>query len=274
MRRIAVAALLVLSFLAGYTPAEAQPHRPKKQVVQAALVPDLRVFASNLGSGGECTTGCLATVFAQIESWQPDAIMLSEVCTHDIATFTARYPGWDYTFRPMIRDNAGCGGAGDHKGEFVASPTPFERTVHLDLPGDFIDNRGQDRDYGSPCADIGNVWVCSVHLVNKFRSDYPDADEIKAGQVRSLANQTDDWSRVVIGGDYNATPYRELVWQAFVNRGYVETDRADNEPTHDTSKIDHIWYHEGNGTGPVAVSGVVVAQPTSSHDLLRGSVEW
>lgn len=232
--------------------------------------PDLKIFTTNIGAGAECAQSCMATVENQITTWHPDAIMVQEVCKSDVDAFSQQHPDWSVLYRPVFTTLDACGG--QSKGDLVASSTPFERSQMVDLPGDT-----ETKDYGTPCADIGPTWVCSVHLANVFGTD--EANQTKLDQNKALVAATSSWSKVVVGGDFNSRPINSVVWAPFTANNYVETDRADNEFTQGpsgvrVSKYDYIWYHRGSAVSPASVNGVVISQPSSNHDILRGTVTW
>lgn len=239
---------------------------------QARTVPDVKVFTSNLGSGAECSAGCMVTAEAQIALWSPDAVALQEVCEADRDAFAANHPDWSVAWRTMITDYAGCDG-GD-KGDMVAAPVAFDRTQTIDLPGDFTAPDGTHRDYGAVCADIGDIWVCSTHLTAPGVNGSQATRDSQVGKLRTV---TRPWSQVALCGDFNMVPSNSALDQ-LRNVGYLETDHVDNEVTQGvptrTTKFDYIWWHRGSDNPPAAVSGLVVSQPTSHHDLLRGSVTW
>lgn len=235
-----------------------------------ALTPDLKLFTSNVGSGAECSADCLTTVFSQIDNWHPAVVALIEVCQSDVDQFSQRYPDWSVFYHPMWGSLDGCGGG--TKGEMVASPTPFERTQMVDIPGDT-----ELKDYASPCGDIGTVWVCAVHLSNVFNSD--EANQTKSSQVQALVAATSGWSKAVLTGDFNVKPANTTVLSSLTDANYTETDRADDQFTQGpnevrVSKYDYVWYHKGNAGNVTGVNGVVITQPVSNHDLLRGAIDW
>lgn len=265
MNRLLTATLAAVALVSLASPAHAR----------APIAPDFRVFTANVGSGAECATDCLATVDAQMAAWSPDAVALQEVCASDRDAFEAAHPGWQVAWHTMIAAFPGCGG-GD-KGEMVAAPA-LERTLVVDLPGDTdapgASNDGPvHREYGAVCGDTGAVWVCSTHLTPPGLGPA----SVREAQVQYLAFATTLLSKVAVCGDFNMQPHADA-FGAFPAAGYTETDRADDQPTEGgpprVKKFDDVWWHKGSGAAPAAVSGLVVSQPASHHDLLRGSVEW
>lgn len=262
---LAVAALVPIGMSA---PAGAAQPADDRHTDTRRAGPDLKVIESNIGSGAECTENCMQTVDGEIAAWAPDAVALAEVCADDVEDFETNHPGWEVVFRALTEVKPGCGNK--PKGQMVAAPN-IERVQLIDIEaGDT-----SDKDFGAACADIGNVWVCATHLTATFGEEHQPT---KAAQVKELRQATDQWSKVVIAGDFNMLPGNAAL-DELENRRYVEADRADNAPTHGgtagarNTKFDYIWFRKETGT-PSSVNGWVVQQPTSGHDLLKGTVTW
>ena len=178
---------------------------------------DIRVITHNI-RGGQINLGsvhALDLVKRQIASYQPDVVMLQEVCESQAANFKATFPasqGWTVHFSPR-RGHDGCNGTRDDGvypqiGELIA--TPRNGASDLWAPELASEDPANIRYHVSCLTFVKNggqeYLACTTHL---------SAGGSRNGAVR--AQQLDrirtelDWSigygrGVIFGGDLNVPP--------------------------------------------------------------------
>jgi endonuclease/exonuclease/phosphatase family metal-dependent hydrolase len=91
-------------------------------------------------------------------------------------------------------------------------------------------------------ANEGNIWMVSTHLDNPAR-----ADAVRLSQTEELLGFVDDWSQVIIGGDFNADPDSDVV-NAVLSAGYqdpIATFEPDATTSESGRRIDYLFVSDG-----------------------------
>lgn len=239
----------------------------------------------------------LNNVESEIAEARPDAVMLQEVCQTQADAFKASHPAWGVEFVVTRPNHPNCGPLGN----LIASPHGLSNVDVTDLG-----HADPGRITNLICGDVkfekrkGKVRICSAHL--RSRGDDPVASE-KArtlqvqNMVATLKPYIDGHQGVVVAGDMNSGPKRELLDPMYRlkrngNWGggpFDELDQTDpkresyreegitcaanacrsGEPTHDNSKLDHIFVSNNLIAGDI--EGRVKKAGKSDHHLYRGS---
>lgn len=239
----------------------------------------------------------LDVVEDEIGKSRPDAVMLQEVCKTQFDAFAASHPAWTMVYTETRAQHPNCGSLGN----VIASPHGLTNIVETDLGMAETGKRTM-----LVCGDVsfekrkGSVRVCSTHLRSKGQD--PVASEIArrhqvAGMVATLKPFINADQAVVVGGDMNSGPQKDILDPMYRlkrngNWGggqFDEVDQTDaqrekhrkddvvcaqnacrsGEPTHDNSKMDHIFFSHNRIEGEI--DGIVGKTGKSDHNLLRGS---
>jgi endonuclease/exonuclease/phosphatase family metal-dependent hydrolase len=239
----------------------------------------------------------LNTVEAAIANAKPDAVMLQEVCQTQADAFKASHPAWAIEFRVTRPEHPNCGPLG----LILATPHGLSAVDETDLgdadPGKRVillcgDMKFENRK--------GTVRICSTHLRAKGK-DAVAADEGRAREVLKLVDalrpHVNAGKAVVFAGDINSGPRKELldpIYRLKLNGNwgggmFDEADQTDpnreqyrdqgvvcapnacrsGEPTHDNSKLDHIYFSHNMIAGDIEAR--VGNKGNSDHNLYRGS---
>lgn len=299
--------LLALSFFAvllaacapGYE--ESDEEEDESAEAENAITDDVRfdVITHNI-AGGMLNFGrvdALDYVEQQIAEARPDVVMLQEVCQTQADAFRASHPAWAVEFRVTRENHPKCGPLGhllaSHHGLYDVTETDLG---HAD-PGKKVTLL---------CGEVsfekrkGNVRVCSTHLVSRGE-DPVDSDRRRALEVEALVATlnpiANSGKAVVFAGDLNSGPRKNLLDPIYRlkrngNWGgglFDEADQTDprreqflddgvacapgacrsGEPTHDNSKLDHIFFSNNRISGEI--DGRVLGKGKSDHNLYRGS---
>lgn len=239
----------------------------------------------------------LDTVEAAIANAQPDAVMLQEVCSTQAAQFAANHPAWAVEFRVTRPEHPNCGPLG----HLIATPHGLSNVDETDLghaePGKSVILLCGDTSFENR---KGTVRICGTHL--RSRGDDPvAADKAKTKEVLRMVDtlrpHVNAGKAVIVAGDMNAGPRKELLDPMYRlklngNWGGGQFDEADQtdpkreqykdagvvcapgacrsgEPTHDSSKIDHIFFSNNMIAGDIEAH--VGNKGNSDHNLYRGS---
>ncbi|MGD7789502.1 endonuclease/exonuclease/phosphatase family protein [Propionibacteriaceae bacterium Y1700] len=215
--RPTLSVIMLITVLLGMTFAPAAPAR-------AASAHELRVIAHNI-AGGPIHHGdpiALTGINTQIESYGPDVIMLSEVCTRQRDAFQAAHPTWSVHFTPMVTNQLSCAGdvgAPTVQGQLLASPYPISDVTSDDLgfPDTLPQSGGADRilTFRLLCGDVAipghaadGLRACVTHLRGGQLAEDHQARDGQMGTMRTLLTDRiwDQGQAVTIGGDLNAYP--------------------------------------------------------------------
>ena len=239
----------------------------------------------------------LSAVEAAIANAKPDAVMLQEVCQTQADAFKASHPAWAVEFRVTRPQHPNCGPLG----HLVASPHGLSDVDETDL-GD----ADPGKSVTLLCGDMkfenrkGTVRICSTHL--RARGNDPvAADEGRTREVLRLVDalkpHVNAGKAVIFAGDMNSGPKKELldpIYRLKLNGNwgggmFDEADQTDphreeykdqgvicapnacrsGEPTHDNSKLDHIYFSANMIAGEIEAH--VGNKGNSDHHLYRGS---
>jgi endonuclease/exonuclease/phosphatase family metal-dependent hydrolase len=239
----------------------------------------------------------LNNVEGEIAEARPDAVMLQEVCQTQADAFAASHPAWGIHFVVTRPNHPNCGPLGN----LIASPHGLSNVDATDLG-----HADPGRITMLLCGDVkldkrkGKVRICSAHL--RSRGDDPVASEAARtlqvlNLVAALKPHIDGHQGVIVAGDMNSGPKRELLDPMYRlkrngNWGggqFDELDQTDpkresyrdagitcapnacrsGEPTHDNSKLDHIFVSNNLIAGDI--EGRVKNAGKSDHHLYRGS---
>lgn len=263
------AAILVLGLVVAISaPSIANAGRAKKMNSTP-----IRAISHNIAGGiaphlGD--TSALAPTIRQINDFDPDVVMLQEVCyTSQFLWLKEQYPTWGFRFSPSRAQHDGCNGGA--YGTVLASPHGLSNSWTQDLP--FRSHGREQRILAADMVKDGiRSLVAVVHLKAKWAAEQSEEFSGRAigseqfAQCRSVA----DWTRtykargpVIVGGDFN-TPMHGGAIQPMKDR-YEEVNQGSGE----TGRIDHIW---AGGEGVEGLSGSVVSGGTSDHPMPRGTV--
>ncbi len=206
----------------------------------------------------------------QIEKFDPDVVLLQEVCSAQKTAWAERHPGWEVHFAQMTSAHPGCGDT--PKGLMLASPRPMKDVFEFDLGQRYFDEGlNQWKRYKLLCGKVstpqGRVKACTTHL----RVGDPGAEAARLVLTRHLvAKLLPAALPIVVGGDFNAKPTSDEM--AILYERFNEADRGDDASTHGQKKIDYIFFDKKHSRAN-ATSGGVISQDVSDHDLYRGWAE-
>ncbi len=259
------------------------------------------VITHNIAGGmlNKGQPGALDNVDGEISKSKPDVVMLQEVCTTQADAFKARHPGWTVEYRVTREVHPECGPG--PLGQLIASPHGIGSVDETDL-GD----ADPGKKVTLLCGDVpvpggkGSVRACSTHL--RTKGDDPVASEAARKRevdrlVAHLKPRVQAGQAVVFAGDMNSGPQKDVLDPVYRlkrngNFGgglFDEADQTDprresrkdsgvtcaanacrsGEPTHDNSKMDHIFFSNNRIGGDI--SGEVGKAGKSDHNLYRGS---
>ena len=300
LHALSLFAVLLAACAPGYD-GESEDGFEDAATTEDAIKDDFRfdVISHNI-AGGMLNYGkpeALDYVEKEIADAKPDVVMLQEVCQTQADAFRANHPAWDVEFRVTRPNHPNCGPLG----HLLASPHGLDNVTETDLG-----HADPGKSVTLLCGDVsfkkrkGSVRVCGTHLVS--RGDDPDAsDHARALEVEALVAVLDPIVKsgraVVLAGDMNSGPKKALMDPIFRlkrngNWGgglFDEADQTDprrekfrdegitcaptacrsGEPTHDNSKIDHIFFSHNRVSGEL--EGRVLNKGKSDHNLYRGS---
>jgi endonuclease/exonuclease/phosphatase family metal-dependent hydrolase len=241
---------------------------------------------------------------AEAKAFHPDVVMLQEVCETQANSLKEKLGTQWTVFYEKTYDHKDCGSLGS----LIASPHPMAAAPSVKMTDPFPDD---PKDYKAVCGDIavpnrkGIVHVCSTHLIStgSDKSLRDETEKARGKQVLQLIEGVKSHLKrndpVIISGDFNAGPSRDLMDPLFrVTRqggfgpgNFDEADQTDpkreqfKEPgvtcgptacrsgqsTHESSKLDHIFFSHDRVAGELA--GDVRSVGKSDHNLYRGSAQ-
>jgi endonuclease/exonuclease/phosphatase family metal-dependent hydrolase len=240
-------------------------------------------------------------VDAEIEDFKPDVVLLQEVCVSQLEAFKTRHPSWDVHFSLTRPVHPKCATGGASLGQLIAAPKPFEDVDEYDLGDAEPDG---SKKYTLLCGNVklanrkDDVRTCSTHLVAK--GDDAEGNLLRRARqakriVDAVKPRIRDGEAVVMGGDFNAGPWRpvlDTIYRISTTGGdgdgaFDEADQTDarreqyaekgvkcgpdacrsGQNTHDESKLDHVFFsHNRVGRD---VDGEVRGKGGSDHNLYR-----
>lgn len=257
---IAMAASLVL--LGAPTPASAAgPHQ-------------LRVITHNIAGGPRFhgAAAALSGVNGQIDKFDPDVVMLTEVCESQVRAFRKEHPTWHIRFAVMIDNQSKCEDEfsgepyGQRQGQLLASPHP--------ISGRYVHSLGHpDSDQSGPngasrtkwfkllCGDIAipghasdGLRACVTHLRAFGRPGDHRAREAQTKRIRHVLHDV-IWKQgkaVTVGGDFNAKPNWNAMDDLYkLNRDSQYAGRGDFHEA-DQTDPNHFDNHGSVTCGPRA----------------------
>ncbi|QKE85109.1 endonuclease/exonuclease/phosphatase family protein [Arthrobacter sp. NEB 688] len=200
-----------------------------------------------------------------------DGLTLQEVCKTDADRLISEHPGWTVNWRESragaCSDGKAVGVAAILRGQagadglWPALPADTGRTVEL------------------VCVRYGATvkrFICSVHLA---KGD-PTARKLQTAAIKQITNQwINNQGSVVVGGDFNATPYTDEMDSMYALNGngrFTEADQAAGRGGDVTSadgrKIDYVFFSQ-NRTSAVQAAGITVTSTDSDHKLLLAKAD-
>ncbi len=175
------------------------------------------VLTHNIGGGAENDAGAagIAYTFQQIDSQNPDVVMLEEVCTAQYDLFKARYKGWNVLFSQMSAAHPGCGN--QPKGQVLASRRPMKEVLREDL-GDVDPNLTKHFTLLCGAVEMPDTARKVVACVTHLRAEGADAAAADAARGRQIErihtlvrSRVKAGQAVVLAGDFNTSPKRDLI---------------------------------------------------------------
>ena len=281
------AAILMMLTLVSTLPASADPLDPYP----------LRVITHNVAGGPKYGgSGAAFESLAANIGWNPDVVMLQEVCLSQVPLFEQQYPGWSVHWAPtriqtVTEDGQHIPGHPDCKGPagtrypqgiLLASRWGIANVAVTPLR---VPEASHPFVYTLLCGDVAvpamTVRSCTTHLMSNFGDVDRSAEREEQTQVirETLRPYISAQIPVVVGGDFNATPWAPAMDNLYQGRkgDFYEADQGsdpdDNAPTHgvgtvNAKKIDYIFFSKNRCVPPL--SGLVVDGKASDHELLRG----
>ncbi|HEY9251856.1 MAG TPA: endonuclease/exonuclease/phosphatase family protein [Nocardioides sp.] len=184
----------------------------------------LRVVSHNIEGGNGFHGGgeALDGVEAQIVAFNPDVVMLEEVCASQYEAFKARHSDWNVYFTQMTDNQRTCEGSGDpdrRQGQMLASTHSLTNvTTHaLSAPqqADYSDGEERLLRFKLMCADvkIGSraddaLRACVTHLRAGTDADDHTVREAQTAEIHRILHDR-IWTQgqaVTVAGDFNAVP--------------------------------------------------------------------
>jgi endonuclease/exonuclease/phosphatase family metal-dependent hydrolase len=274
----------------------------------------VRVITHNI-AGATTFHGELAAVDAAVRQahlWQPDVVMLEEVCEAQARAFRDRVPGYHYVFTTMRPHNKDCGTSGPHFGHVLASRWSLSGVTRTNLHGDQHRRPKEAIRYfrltcalvAAPGVPAGKLRACVTHLRARHRPAEPWLDDARAEQVHRIRRALHDdivrrHVRVVVAGDFNARPQNRALDEIYrLQRGggffgagdFFEADQTDpryfpasgcvppscrgGEHTAGTTLDRKYDYVFFSALGVSGLSGRALELGGSDHKLFRGKARF
>lgn len=190
----------------------------------AATAPEpyrLKVVEHNIegGPGFGGAPEALAGVNAQITAFDPDVVMLTEVCASQRDEFVRKHPGWKVYFSVMVEVQASCGNKSTNpnlrQGQLLASPHALSNVSNDNLGDADAADPNRVKQFKLLCADVkigtrapDSLRACVTHLRAHQDADDQAARERQTARIRTLLHDR-IWTQgqaVTVGGDFNALP--------------------------------------------------------------------
>ncbi|MHB9758180.1 endonuclease/exonuclease/phosphatase family protein [Streptomyces sp. BYX5S] len=253
---------------------------PGQRGSAAAQRPAVRIIQYNLcGAAAHCTwnagrSGAGTSIDRLVRSaarYRPALITVNEICLTQYAQLKRRLAraGWamDGTYASSQDNVPACGSSGRFgsavlsRGDVPDGRQDYRRFRHTG--GETYTNAGRTVPVrrGLLCAHTKahgkRVTACTAHT-------YSRAPE----QLREIRDWTSAFPRsvpVVLGGDLNLPPQAPAL--SWLTSGFVEADRADDEPTADGRKIDYLFAGRRHVRSCAADA---VKYRESDHAMLKG----
>lgn len=225
-------------------------------VEAAAVSPhQLKVIEHNI-AGGAIFNGsydALDGVEAQIPIFNPDVLMLTEVCAVQMEEFKAKHPTWSVTYSVMGSNIPQCENTKGYKayaGQMLASPYPMSNITNAKLGESNVvtdqDGNVVEQIFKLLCADIAvpghsatGLRACVTHLIA-----HPEQAAPRAVQIADMADQVNTWvnqgKAVTVGGDFNTRP-----WTAALDDIYNLTNTGTFDGPgmfHEADQADSRWF--------------------------------
>ncbi len=298
----------------------------------------LRVVSFNI-CGGQCNggaPGALDAAYTRIDEYQPQLVFLQEVCWSQFQSFAAHYDGtYQAGFATILRNYRGCGvddcSLNDDDdptnddprcwfGPMVAARGTLIDPEAVPIGGNDDQVNGDTpvvpaRDFHAACAGVAlsdlptrAMRACSAHF-RAFQDPNGVNDAARLEQATNLtahvAADVAAGSIVVLGGDFNAPPYKASMnpFYALDAPGqpgtgiYHEADQDDGRYYADdcpdgaaacrsgavtlgplgagasagTNKYDYVFFSETSD--PASVSALPLDVASSDHALYRALIE-
>ncbi len=211
---------------------------------------------------------------AEIATYAPQVVGLQEACVRDverIRDYLENFYGLVYhvAYGTVLRKWGRCGGvpwSPGRYGQAVLSAAPMTDVVNVEYP----DGGSEDRGYMAVTTTVGGktVRVFDTHLAQRRQ------ESVRAGQTAVLAADVARYDRVILLGDFNATPDApelSAIWELAADTDpQCRPPRIDTcEPTTDWQlKFDYIFLR-----GVVPLERRVHATPYSDHHLLLSELD-
>ncbi|MFX4272830.1 endonuclease/exonuclease/phosphatase family protein [Propionibacteriaceae bacterium Y1685] len=225
----------------------------------------LRVLEHNIAGGMNFKGGpeALNGINTQITAFNPDVVILTEVCASQRDRFAADHPDWDLHWTAMVEESSGCrtsDNPSSAQGQVVASPHPMSnlQSIPLGQTDQQIDDDGtviREKVFTMICADVAisghsatTLRACGVHLIafQEPVEGWIPTDRIGARtkQVATMAKTLNAWVAdgvaVTVGGDFNTRP-----WHATLNPLYHLSTAGKFEGSgqfHEADQTDGKWF--------------------------------
>lgn len=236
------------------------------------------------GRACDMTTNKIGTIGYYIASViRPQVVILNEVCNGQFealkANLVSRGYAMDGYFGQASVDwwaDAACtyglpSGQSGRYGNAVLTRGAFSSYNNT-----LLTRTGDQEQRGYLCMTTmiaRSTRVCGTHLATGTGSEYDRYWGIN--QIANYHANLGASAPIISGGDFNTTPGQTDIAQMYFSPGYsTEVDRADNEITRDTRKIDYVFHRHSTLRGS---TGAVVT-PTGpypgafDHRILYGNI--
>lgn len=263
--RLAPVAALVAAVVTAAAPV------PAAQAAAVAPAPyQLRVIEHNIAGGPnfEGSREALNQVNAQMTAFNPDVVMLTEVCASQRDAFVQEHPGWTVYFSVMVEVQPSCGRDSSNpnlrQGQLLASKHPMANVTNDNLGDPDATDPNRVKQFKLLCADVkigdrapDSLRACVTHL-RAFQNDTAQAArERQTARIRALLHDR-IWTQgqaVTVGGDFNALPnFNAMDSLYYLNRGSQFSGEGD---FHEAEQTDPQWF----GThGPSVTCGATVCR--------------
>lgn len=207
----------------------------------AATAHELRVLTHNIAGGPIFRGGpeAISGINTQIAAFDPDVIMLTEVCASQRTAFQQAHPTWHVYFSVMVSNQRSCkvdGSTNIRQGQMLASPYPISN-ISNDLLGhpdvdQYDDGEKRTKRFKLLCGDIAipghsatGLRACVTHLRAFQDPEDHDAREAQTAKIRTLLHDRiwDQGQAVTVAGDFNALPN----WNAMDSMYRLSRDSQD-----------------------------------------------